>query len=84
MADTVESVLTAKQTLYKLTRPTKTLYLVAHNGKDVAHVVELTQGCECLTGLGMLEKFASEKEAQTRAAEFGWKAESVEAAVKVI
>jgi hypothetical protein len=72
--DTVESVATAKQTLYKLSRPSKTFWLVAHNGKDRAHVVELPQGCECLTGLGTLEKCADEKAAQERAEQFGWKA----------
>ena len=70
--DTVESVATAKQTLYRMTRPSKTMWLVAHNGKDVAHVVELVIGCECLTGLGVLEKCADQKAAEERAAEFGW------------
>ena len=73
--DTIESVSTAKQTLYRMTRPSKTMWLVAHNGKDVAHVVELVSGCECLTGLGALEKCADQKAAETRAAQFGWKAE---------
>ena len=73
--DTVESVVTATQTLYKMVRPSKTMWLVAHNGKDVAHVVELVSGCECLTGLGVLEKCDNEKAAQARAATFGWKAE---------
>ena len=73
MADTIESITTAKQTLYKLVRPSKTLWLVAHNGKDKAHVVELSQGCECLTGLGTLEKCADQKAAEERAQAFGWK-----------
>jgi hypothetical protein len=32
-------------------------------------------GCECLTGLGVLEKCADQKAAETRAATFGWKPE---------
>lgn len=80
--DTVESVVTAKRTLYKLSQPTKTLYLVAHNGKDCAHVVELPQGCECLTGLSTLEKCADQKTAEARAAEFGRKAPVAEAVEK--
>jgi hypothetical protein len=81
--DTVESVATAKQTLYKMTRPSKTMWLVAHNGKDCAHVVELSQGCECLTGLGTLEKCLGQKAAEARAAEFGWKS-PVEAEVEKV
>ena len=73
--DTIESVATAKQTLFKMVRPSKTMWLVAHNSKDCAHVVELPQGCECLTGLGTLEKCADQKAAKTRAATFGWKPE---------
>ena len=70
--DTVESVATAKQTLFKMVRPSKTMWLVAHNGKDCAHVVELPQGCECLTGLGTLEKCLDQKAAEALAATFGW------------
>jgi hypothetical protein len=81
--DTVESVATAKQTLYKMTRPSKTMWLVAHNGKDCAHVVELPMGCECLTGLGTLEKCSDQKAAEDRAKAFGWKPPA-EAEVKVI
>jgi len=73
--DTVESVATAKQTLYKMTHPSKTMWLVAHNSKDCAHVVELPMDCECLTGLGILEKCADQQAAETRAADFGWKPE---------
>jgi hypothetical protein len=73
--DTVESVATAKQMIYKMVRPSKTMWLVAHNAKDIAHVVELPMGCECLTGLGTLEKCLDEKAAETRAATFGWKPE---------
>jgi len=74
MGDSILSATVKSRTLYRLTQPTKTLWLVAHNGKDCAHVVELPQGCECLTGLGTLEKCADEKSAKKRAAEFGWKA----------
>ena len=71
--DTVESVSTAKQTLFKMTRPSKVMWLVAHNSKDCAHVVELPMGCECLTGLGTLEKCADQRTAEELAAKFGWK-----------
>jgi hypothetical protein len=77
--DTVESVATAKQTLFKMVRPSKTMWLVAHNAKDIAHVVELVSGCECLTGLGTLEKCIDKKAAEDRAAQFGWKAPDAEA-----
>lgn len=80
--DRIDSVSTAKQTLYKMTRPSKVMWLVAHNGKDCAHVVKLPMGCECLTGLGTLEKCLDEQAAQERAATFGWKAPEAEA-VKV-
>jgi polyphosphate kinase len=39
--DTVESVATEKQTLYKMTQPSNAMWLVAHNSKNIAHVVEL-------------------------------------------
>ena len=83
MADTVTSFVSKSKTLYKMVRPSKTMWLVAHNAKDIAHVVELPMGCECLTGLGTLEKCADQKAAEDRAATFGWKAETVES-VKVI
>ena len=81
--DTVESVATAKQTLYKLDNPSSVTWLVAHNGKDIAHVLEVPQGCACLTGLGTLEKCLDQKAAADRAKVFGWKPEVVES-VKVI
>jgi len=74
MMDTISSFTAKARTLYQLSSATKTLWLVAHNGKNIAHVLELPQGCECLTGLGMLEKCADEKSAKARAAEFGWEA----------
>ena len=70
--DTVESVATVKQTLFKMVRPSKTMWLVAHNGKDAATVVKLQMGCECLTGLGTLEKCADQTAAELRAKTFGW------------
>ncbi len=70
--DTVESISTAKQTLYKMTRPSKTMWLVAHNSQNAATVVELPMGCECLTGLGALEKCADQAAAELRAKTFGW------------
>jgi len=70
--DTIQSVATAKQTLYKLTSPSKVTYLVAHNGKDVAHVIEMGPEQECLTGLGNLEKCGDLKAAEKRASTFGW------------
>ena len=70
--DTVESVATAKQTLFKMVRPSKTMWLVAHNGSDIAHVIELPKGCECLTGMPNLEDRGSQQAAEARAKQFGW------------
>ena len=61
-----------KQTLYKASHPVSACWMVAHNGKDCAHILELGPAHECLTGLGALEQFASEKDAQTRAIALGW------------
>lgn len=72
--DTVESVATAKRTLFKMTKPSKTMWLVAHNGSDIAHVIELPKDCECLTGMPNLEECGSQQAAEDRAKVFGWKA----------
>ena len=74
--DTIQAVSTANKTLYKLDKPSKAMYLVAHNGKDTAHVIEMGPDQECLTGLGTLEKCVDLKAAQERAVQFGWKADS--------
>ena len=34
--DTVESVVTPGRTLFKMTKPSRTMWLVAHNGSDIA------------------------------------------------
>jgi hypothetical protein len=70
--DTVEPVVTHGRTLYKMTKPSKTMWLVAHNGSDIAHVVELPKDCECLTGMPNLEERGSQQGAEARAKQFGW------------
>lgn len=82
MPDSIVAVSTAKQTLYKLSRPSIGCWLVAHNGKDKAHVVEMTTGLECLTGLGSLEKFSTQKDAESRAKAVGWTAPKEAVAVE--
>ena len=71
----VTSFVAKTKTLYKLDNPSSVTWLVAHNGKDIAHVLEVPQGCACLTGLGTLEKCLDQKAAADRAKVFGWKAE---------
>jgi len=70
--DTVESVVTPGRTLFKMTKPSRTMWLVAHNGSDIAHVIELPKDCECLTGMPNLEERGSQQAAEARAKKFGW------------
>jgi len=70
--DTVESVVTPGRTLFKMTKPSRTMWLVAHNGSDIAHVIELPKDCECLTGMPNLEERGSQQAAEARAKQFGW------------
>jgi len=70
--DLVTSFVAKSKTLYKLDKPSAATWLVAHNGKDIAHVLEVPQGCACLTGLGTLEKCLDQTAAEERAATFGW------------
>lgn len=76
--DTVESVVTAKRTLHRLDKPSIGCWLVAHNGKDVAHVIEMNDKLSTLTGLDNLEKFAAQADAEKRATAFGWKPQEIE------
>jgi hypothetical protein len=73
--DEICAVVTAKRTLYTMSRPSKEYWLVAHNGKGVAHVVAMTPELCCMTGLGALEKYDTQVAAETRASAFGWQPE---------
>lgn len=70
--NSIQSVATAKQTLFKMTKPSRTMWLVAHNGEDVAHVIEMGPEQECLTGLGALEEYPNLVSAENQVKKFGW------------
>lgn len=72
MMDNIEEVTTDKGRIYKIKCVSKKTYLVAHNGKDVAHVIDILPGQECVTGL-TLEKYDNRGKAEEKASIFGWK-----------